>query len=345
MRHKSIMSDLHVFHDADLCRGPNVTAHALRVHPSTVSRALDQLEADLNARRVRRTAQGSVLTNAGILAHTYRRTIDYHNGELDRDICDSAAVSPNGAVTLFCSDEVAVQVICPALTHLLRENPKLDIHLVSGFKPNRPLESDAEISPNFSAEPISGYCSHCLAFFHHGLFESRSLFELYGMPASLEDALCHTCLNHEAQTHTEAMKRQFPPFQTLARRRVETNSSAAFVEGVLAGIRIAWLQIALVPMYPELVMVGSPATAIELSMVYHRDLERIPRIQAIICWLESIFDQRTKPWFLSEFIWPSDLPTHPIELAGDMLNGTGEFAKTVPPKLRVLLYTINQSGV
>ena len=345
IRHKADLSDLHVFHAVAVCGGLNAAARALRVDPSTVSRALDQLEARLNARLVRRTAQGVVLTRAGELALARVRTIEHQIGELEREILDSDASAPAGAVTLSCSDGVGAYILTPALPQLLRENPKLDIQLDCGLWPDRPMECDTEISLIFNAEPVAGFISRPLAFFHYGLFGCKSFFELYGLPASLEEALCHPFLHHVAQTHTGTMKRQFPAFQDLARRRVETNSSAAVVEGVVAGIGLAGLPTALVPIYPELVMVGGPAAAIELSVVYHRDMERIPRIQAVIRWLESVFDQRTKPWFRPEFIWPSDFPINSNGLESELPLGAGEFAESMPTKMRAPKRALNHSGV
>ncbi len=345
IRHKADLSDLHVFHAVALCGGLNAAARALRVDPSTVSRALDQLEARLNARLVRRTAQGVVLTRAGELALARVRTIEHQIGELEREILDSDARSPAGGVTLSCSDGVGAYILTPALTHLLRENPKLDIQLDCGLWPDRPMDIESEISLVFNVEPVAGFISRPLAFFHYGLFGCKSFFELYGMPGSVEEALLHPFLHHVAQTYTGGQKRQVPAFQDLARRRVETNSSAAVVEGVVAGIGLAGLPTALVPLYPELVMVAGPATAIELSMVYHRDLERIPRIQAVIRWLESVFDQRTKPWFRPEFIHPNDFPANAAGLGGGVTLGVGEIADRIPSKMRVPKRALNQSGV
>lgn len=345
VRHKADLSDLHVFHAVAVCGGLNAAARALRVDPSTVSRALEQLEARLNARLVRRTAHGVVLTRAGEMALARVRTIEHQIGELEREILDSDAQSPSGAVTLSCSDGVGAYILTPALTHLLRENPQLDIQLDCGLWPDRPMDIETEISLVFNVEPAAGFISRSLAFFHYGLFGCKSFFELYGMPTSVEEALLHPFLHHVAQTHTGGMKRQVPAFQDLARRRVETNSSAAVVEGVVAGIGLAGLPTALVPLYPELVMVAGPATAIELSMVYHRDLERIPRIQAVIRWLESVFDQRTKPWFRPEFIWPGEFSKHSPMPLNERSLGAGENAERMPSKMRVPKGSVNHSGV
>jgi len=344
VRHRSDLSDLHVFYAVAVCGGLNAAARSLRVDPSTVSRALDQLEARLNTRLVRRTAHGVVLTKAGETALARVRTIERQIEEMEREVFDSEATSPVGGVALSCSDGVGAYLLSPALTHLLRENPKLDVRLDCGFGPNNPMEADAEIALVFNAEPIPGYVSKPVAYFHYALFGTRAFFELYGMPDSLEDALRHPFLHHTAQRMTENMPRKIPAFQDLARRRVETNSSAAVVEGVLAGIGLAGMPSVLASIYPELVMVGEAVEPLELSLVYHRDIERIPRIKVVLKWLEAVFDQKTKPWYRREFVPPNEFAPF---LGGQTPNlplGAGKVTERVPAQTQVPKRRIATSG-
>lgn len=344
VRHRSDLSDLHVFYAVAVCGGLNAAARSLRVDPSTVSRALDQLEARLNARLVRRTAQGVVLTQAGELALARVRTIESQIAELEREVLDTEATAPVGSVTLSCSDGVGAYLLTPALTQLLRENPKLDLRLDCGLWPNNPLEADAEIALVFEAEPVPGYVSKPIAFFHYGLFGTQAFFELYGMPQSVEEALRHPFLHHSAQKLTSNMPRKVPAFQDLARRRIETNSSAAVVEGVRAGIGIAGMPTVLASLYPELVMIGDSTAPIELSLVYHRDIERIPRIKVVLKWLESVFDQKSKPWYRREFVPPSAFAPFMSGQTQNLPLGAGKVTETVSAEMQAPRRRIATSG-
>ncbi len=335
VRHRSDLSDLHVFNAVAVCGGMNAAARSLRVDPSTVSRSLDQLEARLNSRLVRRTAQGVVLTKTGEIGPARVRTIENQIEELEREIIGSEATSPVGAVTLSCSDGVEAFLLTPALTQLLRENPKLDLRLDCGLLPNNPLEADAEIALSFNAEPVPGYLSRPIAYFHYGLFGTRSYFELYGLPHSIEEALHHPFLHFTAHTLTANMARNGPAFEDLARRRVETNSSAAVVEGVLAGIGVAAMPTVLASLYPELVMIGGSAEPIELSLVYHRDIERIPRIKVVLKWLESVFDQRTRPWYRREFVPPHEFGPLLGRKTPNLPLGAGKLTERLPAQALV----------
>lgn len=344
VRHRSDLSDLHVFYAVAVCGGLNAAARSLRVDPSTVSRALDQLEARLNTRLVRRTVQGVVLTKAGEMALARVRTIESQIEEMEREVIDSEATSPTGVVTLSCSDGVGAYLLTPALTHLLRENPKLDVRLDCGLWPNNPLEADTEIALIFNAEPVAGSVSKPIAYFHYGLFGTQAFFELYGRPQSLEEALRHPFLHHTAQNLTANMPRKVPAFQDLARRRVETNSSAAVVEGVLAGIGIAGMPTVLASLYPELVMVGDGLEPLELSLVYHRDIERIARIKVVLKWLEAVFDQKTKPWYRREFVPPHEFAPFIEGRTSNLPLGAGKVTERAPAQTRVPNRRIATSG-
>jgi DNA-binding transcriptional LysR family regulator len=306
IRHKADWSDLHIFHAIAVCGGLNAAARALRVDPSTVSRTLDQLEARLNTKLVRRTSQGVTLTPAGERALVKVRTMEHLVADLERDIIDTEAGQPEGVVTISCSDAIGAYVLTPSLPSLLRENPRLDIGLDCGLWPDDPLTNGAEVALVYDAQPISGYVTRTIAYVHYGLFGSKSFLKLYGAPTTIDEALRHPYLHHTAQRHTSGMERSIPAFQDLARRRLQTNSSAAVVEGVIAGTGLAALPTFLAATYPDLVMLSPPLPPICLNLVYHHNLERQPRIRTVLNWLEATFDASQYPWFRQEFAAPKD---------------------------------------
>jgi DNA-binding transcriptional LysR family regulator len=306
VRHRSDWSDLHVFHAIAVCGGLNAAARALRIDPSTVSRTLEQLEARLNTKLFRRTTQGVTLTAAGERALVKVRTMEHLVADLEREVSDAEAGKPEGVVTISCSDAIGAYILTPSLPTLLRENPKLDIGLDCGLWPDDPLSTGAEIALVYGAQPSAGYVTRNIAYVHYGLFGSQSFLKLYGAPATVEEALRHPYLHHTAQRHTSGMKRSVPAFQDLARRRLETNSSAAIVEGVIAGTGLAALPTFLAAAYPDLVLLSPPLSPLSLSLVYHHDLVRQTRIKTVLEWLEGAFESQLNPWFRQEFVAPKD---------------------------------------
>ena len=306
VRHRSDLSDLHVFYAVAVHGGLNAAARALRVDPSTVTRTLDQLESRLNAKLVRRSPQGVTLTRAGEMALLRVRTIEHLVAELEAEIIDAESAVPEGRVTIGCPDGVGAYMVAPALRSLLQENPKLDIGIDCGLWQDHPLRSEAEVVLTYTEPTQSDTIAKELAHLHYALFASPKFLDLYGTPTTLDEFIRHTFIHHAAHTATDRMSARVPAFHELANRRLESNSSAAVLEAVKAGVGIAALPTAVLPFEPDLVMLGNPVPGARLWLVHHRETARIPRVRAVIDWLYEVFDPMRKPWFRAEFVHPSE---------------------------------------
>ena len=309
VRHRSDLSDLHVFYAVAIHGGLNAAARALRVDPSTVTRTLDQLESRLNAKLVRRSPQGVTLTRAGEMALQRVRTIEHLVGELEAEIIDAESAVPEGRVTIGCPDGVGAYMVAPALTSLLQENPKLDIGIDCGLWQDHPLRSEAEVVLTYTEPNQSDTVGKELAHLHYALFASSKFLDLYGTPTTLDEFIRHTFIHHAAHTPTDRMSARVPAFHELANRRLESNSSAAVLEAVKAGVGIAALPTAVLAFEPDLVMLGKPVPGARLWLVHHREVARIPRVRTVIDWLYEVFDPVRKPWYRAEFVHPSEF-TH-----------------------------------
>jgi DNA-binding transcriptional LysR family regulator len=306
VRHRSDLSDLHVFYAVATCGGLNAAARALRVDPSTVTRTLDQLELRLNAKLVRRTSQGVTLTRAGEMALQRVRTIEHLVAELEAEIIDAESVIPEGRVTIACPDGVGAYFVTPGLVRLVQENPKLDIGLDCGIWQDYPLRSEAEVVITYNEPMLSDTIAKELAHVHYALFASRKYLDLYGVPTEIDQFMRHPFIHHAGQTPTDRMSARVPAFQELASRRVETNSSAVVLEAVKAGVGVAALPTAVLALVPDLVMLRAPVPAATLWVAHHRDAGRIPRVRAVVDWLFDLFDPMRNPWFRAEFVHPDE---------------------------------------
>jgi DNA-binding transcriptional LysR family regulator len=306
VRHRSDLSDLHVFYAVAIHGGLNAAARALRVDPSTVTRTLDQLESRLNAKLVRRSPQGVTLTRAGEIALLRVRTIEHLVAELESEIIDAESAVPEGRVTIGCPDGIGAYLVAPALRALLQENPKLDIGIDCGLWQDHPLRSEAEIVLTYTEPTGSDTVAKELAHLHYALFASPKFLDLYGTPKSLDEFIRHPFIHHAAHTATDRMSERVPAFHQLANRRLESNSSAAVIEAVKAGVGLAALPTAALTVAPELVMLGNPVPGAKLWLAHHRETSRIPRVRAVIDWLCETFDPVRKPWFRAEFVHPSE---------------------------------------
>lgn len=306
-RRRADWGNLRVFYAVAETGGINAAARALKLNPSTVARAIEELEHQLNVTLFNRGPRGAVLTEAGQSAFQRVRTMEAMSEALELEIGDTQML-PEGRVRLAAPDGVAGYFITPLLPEFVRAHPKIDLSIDCGLWPDRPLDGDADMVLTFAEPTQSDAVAQPIAHLHYALFASREYISLYGAPTSLEDVLRHPFIFHSAQTHQrELWGQKNEAVQTLMNRRIETNSSAVVVQAVVNGVGVAGMPTAIASVEPDLVMLDVVKTVpAKLWLVHHREAARPARVRLVKDWLKSIFDGRTRPWFRSEFVHPSE---------------------------------------
>jgi DNA-binding transcriptional LysR family regulator len=305
-------SNLRVFYAVAQTGGINAAARYLRLNPSTVTRAVEELERQLNVTLFLRGPRGVTLTEPGEMAFQRVRTMEKMAESLELEVADSEML-PQGRVRLAAPDGVAGYFIAPFMPEFLRAHPGLDLSIDCGLWPDRPLDGEADLTLTFSEPTQPDAVAQPIANVHYGLFASREYISLYGAPATIEEMLTHPYVHHTAQTHQkELWGPRVEAWQVLTHKRIETNSSAVVVQAVRNGVGIGAMPTAIASVEPDLVMLDvlkvGPA---KLWLVHHRDAIRPARVRLVKDWLKSIFDARKRPWYRSEFI-------HPLEFAAEV---------------------------
>ncbi|HEY3948315.1 LysR family transcriptional regulator [Phenylobacterium sp.] len=311
-RRRADWSYLRVFFAVAETGGINAAARALNVNPSTVTRAVEELERQLNVTLFHRGPRGAALTEAGEAAFQRVRTMEQMAGALELEVGDSE-ILPQGRVRLAAPDGVSGYFITPHLPEFLRAYPGIDLSIDCGLWPDRPLDGEAELALTFAEPTQPDAVAQPIAHVHYALFASREYISLYGAPASIEEVLPHPYVHHAAQTHQrELWGKKVEAWQTLTHRRIETNSSAVVIEAVRNGVGIGAMPTSIASVLPDLVMLDvlkvGPA---KLWLVHHRDAVRPARVRLVKDWLKSIFDARTRPWYRAEFVHPRDFAAGP----------------------------------
>jgi DNA-binding transcriptional LysR family regulator len=309
-RRRADWSNLRVFFAVAESGGINAAARALRLNPSTVTRAVEELERQLNATLFHRGPRGVLLTEAGEAAFQRVRTMDRMADAIELEVGDTQTL-PAGRVRLAAPDGVAGYFLTPHLPEFLRAHPGLDLSIDCGLWPDRPLDGEADVAVTFTEPTQPDAIAQPIAHVHYALFASREYISLYGAPSSIEEMLPHPYIHHTAQTHQrELWGPKVEAWQVLTHKRIETNSSAVVVQAVLNGVGIGAMPTAIASVEPDLVMLDvlkvGPA---KLWLVHHREAARQARVRLVKDWLKTIFDPRTRPWYRSEFVHPSEFTT------------------------------------
>ena len=303
-RRKADFSELRLFWAVAEAGSFGAAARALGVSTSTLTRALDNLEARLGVRLLTRSAQGVTLTEAGKIAFERVETMERSAAALELELA-GLDDSPRGMVKLSAPDGIAGVFLTPGMPDFMRAYPEIDLAIDCGLWPDQPLKGDIDIALTFQKPDQDEAITKPLAYFHYDLFAARSYVDLYGRPGSMQEALTHPYVHHAAQVYQ--LTEEANAVQAMMRARLQTNSSAASFNAIREGVGIGPLPTAALCFDPTLVKLEVTRHGpITMWLSYRRELARSARVKHVTGWLEEVFDQKTQPWYRKEYVAPTD---------------------------------------
>jgi DNA-binding transcriptional LysR family regulator len=280
-------------------------ARTLGVATSTLTRAVEEMEARLGVNLLHRTRSGVTLTDDGEEVLDQTRTMARAASVIDR--LAAGERRDEGVVQIVAPDGVAAYALAPAVADFQRAHPKIAIEMDCGFWPTDPLGGRADIVVQYDEVTDPDAVPVVLGHMHFCLFAAPAYIELYGAPPSLAEAAGHRYLHHPAQNkQKEVWSPKYEAFQGLANVALQSNSSGVIVEAVRAGAGIATLPTGVVRRAPELVMLGQKPVATLKLWMSHQQGRGKGRTRLVMNWLREQFDSRRYPWYRPEFIHPDE---------------------------------------
>lgn len=267
-------------------------AENLGISPITLSRHLAHLQSRTGRPLFFRHSKGLKLTDEG------DRLLDYlerAEAEIDAasEIFDSDPGAVSGTVRIAAPEAFALKLLTPGLPRLLADNPDLRVEIVPqlrGFSLSR-READLAV---MVGKPVEQKLSHIrLGSYSLGFYASSDYLEKRGVPSALEDLSEHRLIGYvEDLLFSESLntpRSVWPQWQS----RLSIYSPLGQMEAVKAGAGIGMLhrfliteEDALVSLLPEFQVER------EFYLAFHRSTEKIPRIKAIIDFLQLISADR-----------------------------------------------------
>jgi DNA-binding transcriptional LysR family regulator len=306
-RQRADWSDLRLFFAVASTGGFGAAAKALGVTQPTVSRRIDELEHRLGTKLLNRGPHGVAMTQAGEAVYDHVLTMERSSCSIER-LVSGADRREEGTVGIAGPDGVAGFLVAPMLGEFFQANPKISVTLDCGLWPGDPLPGVIDIALQFHEAADPDVITTPLAHFHYVLSGSKAYFDLYGRPASLQEAAAHRYVHHSAQNKQPAGQASTTPaLQQLVDKRLATNSSAAMIYAIRNGAGIGPMPTVAFTLYPELEMLDLPVIATaQLWMCVHREIAGSARVRRVSEWLTTLFDGREQPWYRAEFIPPSE---------------------------------------
>lgn len=168
-------------------------AGRLGVSPSAVGKAIARLEAQLGARLFHRNTRSVALTaEGGLLLDRCRRIfaeVEALTGELS-----ASREAPRGRLRV--SFPLVGMLLMPTLSAFMRAYPEIELDLDFTDRIVDVIEEGFDAVVRTGDVSDSRLMTRSLGAFEHRVVGSPGYFERCGWPATPEDLIAHTCLQH-----------------------------------------------------------------------------------------------------------------------------------------------------
>ncbi|MFP1681782.1 LysR family transcriptional regulator [Alloalcanivorax sp. C16-1] len=289
---KPSWSDLNIF--LEVARGPSLAAvsERLGVDVTTVRRRLAGLEEEIgiglfekHGRSLRLNAEGERIYSIASRMETLSEEISNSVTDASRDLL--------GVVRISTMEGFGSFYLAPKLGMLVAAHPNLSIQLVTAPHIVNLAEREADISLNMMEPQRGRFLVEKLTRFSVGLYAAPSYLERSGQPGSLRDLADHTFVTYVEDLIEVPYVQWLPDILDSPRVRLSCSSLVAQFQVTCAGSGLAMLPAFMAENEPRLTRLFRDEINLTRDwwMVVHRDLEKVPRIRAVMDFLRTITHQ------------------------------------------------------
>lgn len=272
-------------------------ADALGLPRSTVSAAIQALEAGLGTRLLHRTTRRVALTDDGAAFYDRCQRLLGDFDELDALFRGEGR--PQGKLRVNVPGRIGRLVIAPALPAFLARYPALEIDMGVTDRTVDLVQEGVDCAVRVGALADSGLVARRLGLLAFGNYASPAYLAAHGVPQTPDDLAGHLAVRY-ASPHSGRVEQwehltpdgaaQFIDMPA----RVTVNNAEAYIACAIAGLGL--IQI---PVYDarahlaagELteVMPGHRAAPVPISLVYPHRRHLSRRLQVFADWIETLF--------------------------------------------------------
>ena len=168
-------------------------ARQLDVDPSSVSRTISVLEAELGFRLLQRTTRKLAPTEAG---SEYFSRVESLVDEFDRagEQAQDLVNQPNGVLRITACTSFGQRIIAPLLPKVRERFPDLTIDLFLADQQVDLIEEQIDLAIRFGTRPEGDFIASKLVSRRHQVCASPGYIEKFGKPATPEDLEHRNCL-------------------------------------------------------------------------------------------------------------------------------------------------------
>lgn len=264
-------------------------ARTLHVDPTTIGRRIAALEKTLGSSLFRRTRQGLLPTDEGARLAVRAEHVEAEMLAAERELGSSARAA-SGIVRITAGDGILNDVLAPALGDLFAKHPALRVELRAEFRTLDFSRSEADVAVRLSRPREASLVTRRLGVARLGLYASEAYLARHGRPTT-EEALAE----HELIAYEPSLDRTAFMAWLLARSkrpiRIRCNTTASMIAACVAGQGIVITIEPAMRGRPGVVEVlpRAPIPTREVWGVVHQDMQRTPRVRAVLDWAANAF--------------------------------------------------------
>ncbi len=260
----------------------SAAARALGLTQPTLGRHIDMLEDAVGQTLFLRTPQGLALTQAAAALVPDARAMQMTAHSLAR----RASVVPagrSGTVRIAASHVVGAEVLPVVLAPLLAAHPGLAVELALSNDSADLGRQEADLAVRMVRPSQGSLVARRLGAVPLGLFAHRAYLARAGRPGSEADLAGHVLIGPDGDAAALAGLEAFAGFLGRQHLRLRTDSEAAQIAGIRAGLGIGVMQAGIAAREPllEPVLAGRVAWTLEAWLVMHEDLRRLPLVRLV----------------------------------------------------------------
>lgn len=267
----------------------SAAARALGLTQPTVGRHIDTLEAEVGQTLFLRTPQGLSVTETAALLVPEAQAMQLTAESLAR----RAASAPDagvGTLRIAASHVVGAEVLPLALAPLLAEHRGLAVELALSNDSADLLRREADLAIRMLRPTQGSLVARRLGPVPIGLFAHRAYLGRAGRPARSGELADHVLIGPDADPSALAGFEVFGAFLGPRNLRLRTDSEAAQIASIRAGLGIGPMQAGVAARDPMLepVLPGAVGWTLDAWLVLHDDLRRLPMLRLLADHLSAV---------------------------------------------------------
>lgn len=285
----------------------SAAARHLGVTPSSVSRQVSQLEAELGARLFHRTTRKQSLTEAGEIyfQHARRIVADLEEARL---AVNRLTVTPSGSLHVTAEADFAVAYVAPILPEFLRRYPEVQIRLTTSPTTTDLIESGIDLAIRIGHLEDSSLIARKIATSRSLLCASPSYLAEHGAPADPRELEKHNCLSFRTGPEPNHWAFRLPEgtLEIPVSGRLNATSLVLLRDAALAGLGIimipTWMirdelkRGQLASLLEDFTLVP-PSTPVHALFAHNRHLA--PKVRAFVDFLSQRMETLSGPLSIS----------------------------------------------